>query len=102
MNTGKEVGVDDILAAAVDRLDEIANRDDMALRFDLREGDVLFLHNHSVMHRRTRYVDDPDPGKQRLFYRMWANLREGHSLDPTHASLRAGIRGREPVIVGPA
>ncbi len=87
--------------AALDCLDSIANRDDMALRFRLDEGDILFIHNLSVMHRRDRYTDDPDPAKQRLFYRMWTNLRDGHQVIPEHAALRAGIRGPRPVVVGP-
>ncbi|MBB85176.1 MAG: hypothetical protein CL931_15315 [Deltaproteobacteria bacterium] len=86
---------------ALDRLEAIANRDDMALRVQLEEGDVVFFHNLSVMHRRDRYDDDPDPTRQRLFYRMWANLRAGRELVRPHAGLRLGIRGPRPVIVGP-
>ena len=94
-------GMPDEAVTALDRLEAIANRDDMALRIRLGEGDVVFIHNMSVMHRRDRYEDDADPSRRRLFYRMWTNLRDGHALVPGHAGLRAGIRGEQPVIVGP-
>ena len=87
--------------AALDCLETFANDPDFALRFMLREGDVVFIHNLGVMHRRDRYVDHPDPEKQRLFYRMWANLRGERELVPEHAALRAGIRGPQAAIVGP-
>lgn len=97
--SGAPMSPDEVVA--LDRLEAIANRDDMALRVQLEEGDVVFIHNLSVMHRRDRYDDDPDPTRQRLFYRMWANLRAGRELVRPHAGLRLGIRGPRPVIVGP-
>jgi len=87
--------------AALDCLEEIAERPDMKLRFTLRAGDVLWIHNMGVMHRRDLYHDDPDPSKIRLFYRMWTNLHEPRDVVPEYAALRMGIRGPSPVIVGP-
>lgn len=86
---------------ALDCLEAIANHPDFHLRFALGAGDVVFIHNLSVMHRRDRYTDHPDPGKQRRFYRMWTNLRGAHEIVPEHAALRAGVPGPRPVIVGP-
>ena len=95
------VPMDSAARAALDRLEEIAERPAMKLRFRMRAGDVLWVHNMSVMHRRDLYHDDPDPSKQRLFYRMWTNLHEQHDVIPEYAGLRRGIRGRAPIIVGP-
>jgi len=86
---------------ALNRLEEIAERPELRLRFVTQPGDVLWIHNHSVMHRRDLYQDGPDPKQKRLFYRMWTNLHEPRPLVRVHAGLRAGIRGPKPVIVGP-
>ena len=93
--------MNDASRAALDCLEAIAERPDVKLRFTLEAGDVMWVHNLSVMHRRDRYDDDADPSKQRLFYRMWANLHEPRDLVSEHRALRVGIPGPSPVIVGP-
>ena len=87
--------------AALDRLEEIAERPEMRIRFTMQPGDVLWVHNLAVMHRRDRYDDAPDPGQRRLFYRMWTNLHEPRDIVPEYKALRQGIRGPSPTIVGP-
>jgi hypothetical protein len=87
--------------AALACVEEIAERPNMKLRFTLEAGDVMWVHNMAVMHRRDFYQDDPDPGKRRFFYRMWTNFRTPRDVVPEHAALRVGIRGPVPVVVGP-
>ncbi len=79
--------------AALDCVEAIAERPDMKLTFRTEPGDVVWVNNLAVMHRRDRYVDGPDPAKARRLYRMWLNRRGDHTVIPEHAALRAGIRG---------
>jgi hypothetical protein len=84
--------------AALDAVDEIAERPGMQLQATQQLGDVVWVNNLAVMHRRERYVDDDDPAQRRLLYRMWLNDREPAQVIAEHAMLRAGIRGPEPTI----
>ena len=52
-------GMPDDLAEALDYFDEIANREDMALRFLLEPGDMMLWHNYMNLHSRTSFEDDP-------------------------------------------
>ena len=79
--------------AALDCVEAIAERPDMKLTFRTEPGDIVWVNNLAVMHRRDRYVDHPDPSKARRLYRMWLNRRDHHPVIPEHAALRAGIRG---------
>ncbi len=79
--------------AALDCMEAIAERPDMKLTFRTELGDIVWVNNLAVMHRRDRYVDHPDPTKARRLYRMWLNRRGDHPAIPEHAALRAGIRG---------
>lgn len=79
--------------AALDCVEAIAERSDMKLSFRTEPGDIVWVNNLAVMHRRDRYSDHPDPAKARRLYRMWLNQRGDHPVIPEHAALRAGIRG---------
>ena len=79
-------------------VEAVANRPDMQLTFKQQPGDVLFINNLAVMHRRERYHDAPDEAQKRMLYRMWINLHEPQSVIAKHAALRRGIRGPSPVI----
>lgn len=79
-------------------VEKIANRADMQLTFKQEPGDVLFINNLAVMHRREKYIDVQEQDGKRMLYRMWINLRESQPVTSTHAALRKGIRGPEPVI----
>ncbi|MCR9278687.1 MAG: TauD/TfdA family dioxygenase [Pseudomonadaceae bacterium] len=85
--------------AALTCVEEIANRPEMQLTFLQQPGDVLFINNLAVMHRRQRYIDAEGDEAKRMLYRMWINLHESQGLVATHAVLRQGIRGPKPVIV---
>ncbi|NCF34086.1 MAG: hypothetical protein GWP50_11030 [Proteobacteria bacterium] len=79
-------------------VEKIANRADMQLTFKQEPGDVLFISNLAVMHRREKYIDVQEQDGKRMLYRMWINLHESQPVTSTHAALRKGIRGPEPVI----
>ncbi len=84
--------------AALDAVDEIAERPGMQLQASQKPGDVVWVNNLAVMHRRDRYVDHDDPAQRRLLYRMWLNDRDPAPVIAEHAMLRAGIRGPRPTI----
>jgi hypothetical protein len=60
--------------AALDALEEIAERPEYKLTFKLQPGDMLLTHNYVCMHKRTHFTDDPDPDKSRLMLRLWYNV----------------------------
>ena len=86
---------------ALECLEEVAERPDMKLSFRQRPGDVLWIHNLAVMHRRDRYQDASDPNSCRMLYRMWTNLHQPRNVIDPYRALRQGIQGPAPLIAGP-
>lgn len=82
---------------ALDVWDEICNRPDVHLAMDLEPGDMQFVHNHSLLHDRTAFVDHPDPDRRRHLLRMWLSLPGDRALPPVFAqrygSVDVGARG---------
>ena len=56
---------------ALDFVGDVADRPEMRLDMEFREGDIQFLNNRTVFHARTDYVDDPDPALKRHLLRLW-------------------------------
>ena len=79
-------------------IESVATRPDMQLTFKQEPGDVLFINNMAVMHRRDKYVDAENETQKRMLYRMWINLHKAQPVVAQHAALRRGIRGQGPVI----
>lgn len=83
------------MAAALDLFDEIANDPAMHLRMRLAPGDMQFVHNHSLLHDRTAFVDKP--GSPRHLLRLWLSLPGDRRLPPVFAtrygSIDVGDRG---------
>jgi hypothetical protein len=73
-------GMPDDLAKALACFDEIANREDMALRFLLEPGDMMLWHNYTNLHSRTSFEDDP--ASPRLLLRLWLTVPNGRPADP--------------------
>lgn len=69
---------------ALDLLDEIANDPTMHLSMDLAPGDIQFVHNHSLLHDRTGFVDRP--GSPRHLLRLWLSMPGDRPLPPIFAS----------------
>jgi hypothetical protein len=68
------------LTEALDYFDELANRDDFALRFLLEPGEMMIWHNYLNLHSRTAFEDDP--ASKRLLLRLWLSLPDGRPADP--------------------
>ena len=85
----------DDMVAALDLFDEIANDPAMHLVMELRPGDMQFVHNHSLLHDRTAFVDRP--GSPRHLLRLWLSMPGDRELPPVYAqrygSVEIGDRG---------
>jgi hypothetical protein len=58
-------------AAALNLLDEILNRCDLRVEFDLRKGDMYFINNRWILHNRTAFEDHPAAERRRHLIRLW-------------------------------
>lgn len=67
--------------ALLDAYDAVAADPDVHLDMELRPGDIQLCSNHSIVHSRTAYEDDPDPAKRRHLLRLWLSLPEPRTLD---------------------
>lgn len=74
--------------AALALLDEVMEKEGLALEFDLEPGDILVASNHVVLHGRTAFVDGGVAGEQRHMLRLWLTIPNGRSLPPHYADTR--------------
>ena len=70
--------------AALDLFDECASSPELALRFQLRPGQTLLLHNRTVLHARTDYEDWPEPERRRHLLRVWIDAAQLLPVSPEH------------------
>ena len=82
--------------AALDLFEACSFDDDLTLRFVLRPGQTLVLHNRSVLHARTDYADWPELGRRRHLLRMWIDAPESFPVHPDHAL--GDLFGSPPVL----
>jgi hypothetical protein len=82
---------------ALDVFDEIVNDPRIHLSMQLKPGDIQFVHNHSILHDRTSFVDHADLASRRHLLRLWLSLPGDRQLPPTFAqrygSIVVGDRG---------
>jgi alpha-ketoglutarate-dependent taurine dioxygenase len=83
--------------AALDLFDEVVNDPAVHLSMQLQAGDMQFVHNHSLLHDRTAFVDHADPAERRHLLRLWLSLPGDRALAPVFAqrygSITVGDRG---------
>ena len=56
---------------ALDLLDQLANDPNLNLMMELQPGDIQLVHNHTILHDRTRFEDYPEPERKRHLLRLW-------------------------------
>jgi hypothetical protein len=82
---------------ALEMLDTLANDSDLRLDMELRPGDMQFLHNHTILHDRTAFLDWPEPERKRHLLRLWLAAPGARPLPPVFAerygSTTIGDRG---------
>lgn len=89
---------------ALDRFDQMLQRQDLCYHMRLEKGDVQLLNNHCVLHSRTEYVDHPDPAEKRHLLRLWLSSYQGQALpdnwkdvykNVAPRSVRGGFKGTQ-------
>ncbi len=70
--------------AALDMFEEYSKADDLTLRFVLKPGQTLVLHNRSVLHARTNFVDWPELDRRRHLLRMWIDAPDSFPVNRVH------------------
>ena len=82
---------------ALDRFDALANDTRLNFLMRLAPGDMQFVHNHTLLHDRTAFEDDPDPARRRHLLRLWLASPRARALPPVFAqrygSVVPGVRG---------
>ena len=83
--------------AALDMFDDLANDQRLRLDMEFKPGDMQFLHNHTILHDRTAYVDWPEEADKRHLLRLWLAAPGARPLPAIYAerygSVTVGDRG---------
>jgi hypothetical protein len=58
----------------LDLIDELTQDPRLHLDMDFTPGDIQLLANRTILHSRTAYEDDDDPGRRRHLLRLWLTL----------------------------
>src|SRR5262249_419338 len=69
------VALDAAGVAALDALDEVMARQDMTVDFHFEAGQMQFLHNRQIAHKRTGFRDWPEDDRKRHLVRLWLRDR---------------------------
>jgi hypothetical protein len=70
--------------AALDLFEACSLDDRLAITFMLEPGQTLVLHNRSVLHARTNFVDWPELDRRRHLLRMWIDAPRALPVHPSH------------------
>jgi len=80
--------------ACVEMIETIANREDFYLDMHFEPGDMQFLKNAAVLHKRTEYEDWDDLDEKRHLLRLWLT---SHQFSQGDEMLEKGISTPERV-----
>ena len=70
---------------ALDMFDALANDPKLNLHMEFRPGDVQLVHNHTMLHDRTGFVDWPEPERRRHLLRLWLAASDARPLPEVFA-----------------
>ena len=88
---------------AVQLVKDVASEPDLSVERRFEPGAMLFVHNHTVLHLRTRFIDWDEPGRKRHLLRVWLSMPNNRELPATFGeffddlrpgALRGGYRSR--------
>ncbi|MSP02363.1 MAG: TauD/TfdA family dioxygenase [Acetobacteraceae bacterium] len=83
--------------AALDCFDSLAEDKDLRLDIVFQPGDIQLVHNHTILHDRTSFVDWPETERKRHLLRLWLAAPGARPLPPVYAerygSVEIGDRG---------
>ena len=69
---------------ALDRFDACTSEPALSLRFNLNPNQTLLVHNRTVLHARTNYVDWPELNRRRHLRRLWIDAPDLLPVNPAH------------------
>lgn len=82
---------------ALNLFDSLANEPSFHLSMQLEHGDMQFVHNHSMLHDRTGFLDWPEPENRRHLLRLWLSIEGDRELPESfkqrYGSIEVGNRG---------
>ena len=82
---------------ALDMFDSLAESPELRLDIQFQPGDIQLVHNHTLLHDRTAFVDWPEAERKRHLLRLWLAAPGARPLPPIYAerygSLEEGNRG---------
>lgn len=64
----------------LDLYDGIAASPEFHIDMELAPGDIQLLSNHTIIHARTDYVDQPEPDRKRHLLRLWITLQDARPV----------------------
>jgi alpha-ketoglutarate-dependent taurine dioxygenase len=67
--------LDDAGEAALEALDAVMSREDMTVDFHFEAGQMQFLNNRRIAHKRSGFRDWPEPERKRHLVRLWLRDR---------------------------
>ena len=70
---------------ALDMFDSLANDPKLNLFMEFKPGDVQLVHNHTMLHDRTGFVDWPEPERRRHLLRLWLAASDARPLPDVFA-----------------
>ncbi len=76
---------------ALDYLDALAEDPALHVRFRQEPGDLLFVNNFVVFHRRDAFTDHEDPEQRRLLLRLWLNVPNSRPLPESFRGMYRAI-----------
>jgi hypothetical protein len=62
-------------ARALDGLHGVLARPELRAEFALEPGDMFFINNRWLLHKRTAFQDHPGPERRRHLVRLWLRAR---------------------------
>ena len=88
------------MTEALNLFDSLANDPELHFLMTLEPGDLQLVHNHTLLHDRTAFVDWPEPERARHLLRLWLAPPTARPLPDVYAqrygSVQAGRRGGVP------
>lgn len=82
---------------ALNLFDSLANDPRLNLEMSFEPGDIQFVHNHTMLHDRTDYVDWAEEEKKRHLLRLWLAIPDARPLPEIfkerYGSIDVGNRG---------
>lgn len=78
----------DLQTRALETIETLANDPEFHLDMSFQPGDIQWLKNAAILHKRTEYVDHDEPEKRRHLLRLWLDAPDFADGD---AQLRGGV-----------